>query len=149
MFLSRHVRFATILVFETDWVRVDARVDAFYVSLHIIPLSQSGASAASCVGFFPPKVENVWTGRSSLAFTMAEDDSDFCPKEDPKFNRFSFYIEKRAKEKLLEHQYEALVNLQEWFREGNPGEALVCMPTGTGKTGVMCCLPYFLEKIGM
>ena len=90
-----------------------------------------------------------WTGRSSLAFTMAEDDSDFCPKEDPKFNRFSFYIEKRAKEKLLEHQYEALVNLQEWFREGNAGEALVCMPTGTGKTGVMCCLPYFLEKIGM
>jgi hypothetical protein len=53
---------------------------------------------------------------------------------------------------LHPQQKEALWKLKKWFSESNKvdGEktkdytAVVKMPTGTGKTGVMCCLPYYL-----
>ena len=49
--------------------------------------------------------------------------------------------------KLLPHQYEALTNLREWFCKDKKKEhALVSMPTGSGKTGVICLLPYFLAQ---
>lgn len=54
---------------------------------------------------------------------------------------------RECKEKLLLHQYEALTNLREWFcKRKEKRRALVSMPTGSGKTGVICCLPYFLAE---
>ena len=53
----------------------------------------------------------------------------------------------KCKEKLLPHQYEALTNLRKWFcKRKEKRRALVSMPTGSGKTGVICCLPYFLAE---
>ena len=48
--------------------------------------------------------------------------------------------------RLYEHQKEALECLAKWFKKGSKTidkTAVVVMPTGTGKTGVMCCLPYY------
>lgn len=67
----------------------------------------------------------------------------------PKINRHSFAIMKMCSEKLLHHQLEGLEKLMKWFQSPNRGHALVSMPTGSGKTGVMCCLPYFLGSIGL
>ena len=67
----------------------------------------------------------------------------------PKFNRFSFDVIQNSQGKLLPSQHEALGKLQEHFGE-NPGcIGLVSMPTGSGKTGVISCLPYFLGISGM
>ena len=76
-----------------------------------------------------------------MAFTI--------PILQPKFNRCSLFVVDNCGGKLLDHQLEALTNLKGWFETGNPGIALVSMPTGSGKTGVICCLPYFLGSIGM
>ena len=41
-------------------------------------------------------------------------------------------------------QIEALENIIEWFSKDETKNltSVVVMPTGTGKTGVICCLPY-------
>ena len=91
-----------------------------------------------------------------------------CPKELGKFNRFSFHVMKNCKERLLPHQSKALEFLQNKFSRAYSGTgdapvskrprlepderysyAGVSMPTGSGKTGVICCLPYYLGSIGL
>ena len=69
----------------------------------------------------------------------------------PKFNRYSYYIEENSAGKLLGPQCEALQCLQDFFADqsqtGRIG--LVSMPTGSGKSGIISCLPYFLGKLGL
>ena len=69
----------------------------------------------------------------------------------PKFNRYSYYIEENAEGKLLGPQCEALRRLQEFFADqsqtGRIG--LVSMPTGSGNSGIISCLPYFIGKLGL
>lgn len=67
----------------------------------------------------------------------------------PRFNFYSESVVNDSKDRLLSHQYAALQELQKWFRNENPPIALVSMPTGSGKTGVICCLPYFLGDTGV
>lgn len=68
----------------------------------------------------------------------------------PKFNGFSFAIMEQCNGRLLDHQKECLTALVNWFEGPNRDlPALISMPTGTGKTGVMCCLPYFLGSMGL
>ena len=47
---------------------------------------------------------------------------------------------------LHDQQKEALRSLTKWFSKEKTKDytAVVSMPTGTGKTGIMCCLPYSL-----
>ncbi len=49
---------------------------------------------------------------------------------------------------LFEHQKKALDEILTWFNDPKTVNttAIISMPTGTGKTGVICCLPYFLGK---
>lgn len=64
-----------------------------------------------------------------------------------KFNHYGAYVMANSVGKLLPHQTDALQTLQNWFKN-NPNEiALTAMPTGSGKTGVICCLPYFLGAL--
>ena len=64
-----------------------------------------------------------------------------------KFNYYSDEVVSECEEKLLPHQYEACVTLKRWFCEDNKEEvALVSMPIGSGKKGIICCLPYFLAQ---
>ena len=69
----------------------------------------------------------------------------------PKFNRYSYFIEENSAGKLLGPQSEALQYLQGFFTDqsqtGRIG--LVSMPTGSGKSGIISCLPYFLGKLGL
>lgn len=70
----------------------------------------------------------------------------------PKFNKYSDYVIGRCKrdETLLPHQREGLDKLHHWFSpESETAEhvAVVSMPTGSGKTGIICCLPYFIGGI--
>ena len=67
----------------------------------------------------------------------------------PKFNQHGIAMKRACDGKLLQHQCQALEALMKWFKEGNSEIALVSMPTGSGKTGVICCLPYFLGSIGL
>ncbi|XP_068748832.1 uncharacterized protein [Montipora capricornis] len=68
----------------------------------------------------------------------------------PKFNLFSFDVERFSQDKLLVPQREALESLQRFFGGQNEGRiGLVSMPTGSGKTGVISCLPFFLGKLGL
>lgn len=68
----------------------------------------------------------------------------------PKFNLFSFDVENFSQNKLLVPQRKALESLQGFFGGQNEGRiALVSMPTGSGKTGVISCLPFFLGKLGL
>ena len=73
------------------------------------------------------------------------------PRILPKFNRYSYHVEIQCERKLLDPQSEALRHLQEFFGDGNQAGriALVSMPTGSGKSGVISCLPYFLGKLGL
>ena len=71
------------------------------------------------------------------------------PNELPKFNRYSDSVAKHCEEKLLEHQKNALEALQRWFDKDASRIAVVSMPTGSGKSGVICCLPYFLGGTGL
>ncbi len=50
--------------------------------------------------------------------------------------------------KLFEHQKMALEKTLNWFSDPKTANkiAVISMPTGSGKTGVICCLPYFLGK---
>ena len=75
----------------------------------------------------------------------------FFPVLQPKFNRYSFPVVNSCNEKLLQHQSDALEALKVWFSRNDdvPGKALISMPTGSGKTGVISCLPYFIGSIGM
>lgn len=70
------------------------------------------------------------------------------PQRPPRFNFYGNFIVDRCKGRLLDPQREALQELQKFF-EQNPGGriGLVSMPTGSGKTGVISCLPYFLGKL--
>ena len=70
------------------------------------------------------------------------------PKRPPKFNCYANYIVERSQGRLLDPQREALQKLQKFF-EQNPGGriGLVSMPTGSGKTGVISCLPFFLGRL--
>ena len=76
------------------------------------------------------------------------EDDDF-PYDLAKFNRYSFGVVNQCKKKLLPVQLEALQSLQRWFQNEESQIALVSMPTGSGKTGVICCLPYFLGTEGL
>ena len=76
-------------------------------------------------------------------------DSDDVQLGHPTFNGFSYAVVSRCKKRLLEDQWEALESLRVWFNKDEPPIALVCMPTGSGKTGIICCLPYFLGKEGL
>lgn len=68
----------------------------------------------------------------------------------PKFNLYSFAVDDSSQGKLLNPQRAALESLQEFFGRQNAGRVgLVSMPTGSGKTGVISCLPYFLGKLGL
>lgn len=71
------------------------------------------------------------------------------PNELPKFNRYSHSVAESCDGKLLEHQKSALETLQRWFYEDDSRIAVVSMPTGSGKSGVICCLPYFLGGTGL
>ncbi|XP_067023777.1 uncharacterized protein [Acropora muricata] len=68
----------------------------------------------------------------------------------PKFNRYSLNVKQNYKYGLLPQQLEALHCLEEWFQQPNPrNPAVVSMPTGSGKTGILCCLPFTLGGIGL
>ena len=67
----------------------------------------------------------------------------------PKFNRNSHHARRNYEKGLLKHQLEALESLEAWFQVNNPEIAVVSMPTGSGKTGIMCCLPFSLGGIGL
>ena len=62
----------------------------------------------------------------------------------PKFNYFGEYVVFNSPRKLLLHQMDALQSLQHRFNNNPFQTALTAMPTGSGKTGVICCLLYFL-----
>lgn len=67
----------------------------------------------------------------------------------PTFNHFGPAVVDSSKDKLLAPQSEALERLQQFFQQNESGRKLigmVSMPTGSGKTGVISCLPYFLGK---
>ena len=65
----------------------------------------------------------------------------------PKFNYWSRDVVSECKRKLLKHQSDALMKLQKWFCVNKRRDIdLVSMLTGSGKTGVICCLPYFLTE---
>ncbi|XP_078346485.1 uncharacterized protein LOC144631796 [Oculina patagonica] len=84
-----------------------------------------------------------------MAESMEVDD---FPVDLPKYNRYSYAVVKRCKGRLLEDQWDALERLRKWFNRDDPQNApiaLVCMPTGSGKTGIICCLPYFLGTEGL
>lgn len=72
----------------------------------------------------------------------------------PKLVKYGPAVSKRFIELpiLRDRQKEALESLGRWFSEDHKvdGEktkdytAVVSMPTGTGKSGIICCLPYYL-----
>ncbi len=72
------------------------------------------------------------------------------PPAQPFFERYGPYIVSRFEQPgvLFEHQKTALQRILGWFVSPNTADktAVVSMPTGSGKTGVICCLPYFLGK---
>ena len=68
----------------------------------------------------------------------------------PIFNRYSLHVKHNYAKGLLPQQREALKSLEEWFQKDNPSNpAVVSMPTGSGKTGILCCLPFTLGGIGL
>ena len=79
---------------------------------------------------------------------------DAPPLQQPIFVRCGSYVTKRYIDKtgsprLFQHQIDALQSLERWFEnvETTNKTAVVVMPTGSGKTGVICCLPYTLGAI--
>ena len=79
-------------------------------------------------------------------------DDDAPPLQVPIFVRCGSYVTKRYIDettgipRLFQHQIDALQSLERWFEsvETTNKTAVVVMPTGSGKTGVICCLPYTL-----
>ena len=84
--------------------------------------------------------------RTSLAKMAAVKVSLPAPIEQ-KFNHYGAYVVANSVGKLLPHQMHALQKLQTWFKNKPNQIALTAMPTGSGKTGVICCLPYFLGAL--
>ena len=72
------------------------------------------------------------------------------PQRPPKLVEWGAYYSKRilheTESTLYGRQKEALESLVEWFgsEETRDYTATVVMPTGSGKTGVICCLPYVI-----
>jgi len=48
--------------------------------------------------------------------------------------------------KLWYHQIRALENVEDYLDQGPDGAALIRMPTGTGKTGIMGVVSQFLSR---
>ena len=66
------------------------------------------------------------------------------PARERTFDHWGKYVRFISQGRLLDHQIEALEALEDWFMKTPDEIALTAMPTGSGKTGVICCLPYFL-----
>lgn len=48
--------------------------------------------------------------------------------------------------KLRDPQIEAYIKIKEYFKENESGEALVVLPTGTGKSGLIAIAPYGVSR---
>ena len=82
---------------------------------------------------------------------MSDDDDecewDDCPPLPPKLQHYGKHLNKRlmdSRSSLYQEQRDALEAVVNWFsnEETQNLTAVVVMPTGTGKSGVICCLPY-------
>lgn len=72
------------------------------------------------------------------------------PTQLPTFNLYSFAVVENSQEKLMPRQKAALEEVTRFFSANPVGNiALIGMPTGSGKTGVISCLPYFLGQTGL
>ncbi len=78
-------------------------------------------------------------------------DSDSSTETEPPFlekhgQKIVKSLEKKGR--LYDHQLEALESVINWFSTPATANqtAIVSMPTGSGKTGVICCLPYYFGK---
>ena len=76
------------------------------------------------------------------------------PTRLPKINFNSFAVKAASEqpEILLEQQKTALDKLSKWFSSESDKQndtAIVSMPVGTGKSGVIACLPYYLGTLGL
>ena len=78
---------------------------------------------------------------------MESDDEG--PSLPSKFELCGEYVRKRYDNRLFPHQTEALQSLERWFldKDTTSKTAVVVMPTGSGKTGIICCLPYTLGAV--
>lgn len=50
------------------------------------------------------------------------------------------------KEKVRLEQYNALMVIKDYWLSNEKKHAVIKMPTGTGKTGVIACIPYILSN---
>ena len=78
---------------------------------------------------------------------MSEVDWSDLEELPPKLTHYGKNFRKRFMDprcSLYKEQKEALQSLVKWFsrKETRDFTAVVVMPTGSGKTGVICCLPY-------
>ena len=75
------------------------------------------------------------------------------PRRLPKINFNSFAVKAASEQsgRLLEQQKTALDKLCQWFSPESKtrNNTIVSMPLGTGKCGVMACLPYYLASLGL
>jgi len=82
---------------------------------------------------------------------MESDSDDIPPPQAPKFKHYGVFVKKRYSDqkRLFAHQIEALDALEKWFTnvETQDKTTVVVMPTGSGKMGVICCLPYTLGAV--
>ena len=103
-----------------------------------------------CQGMVPGEFsERSFSAESLSLFLKFAVIMALFPNELPKFNRYSFSVTGNCEGKLLEHQNVALEQVQNWFERAYGPIAVVSMPTGSGKSGVICCLPYFLGRSGL
>lgn len=66
------------------------------------------------------------------------------------FNLHSYTVVNNCEDELLTPQKKALEELAKFFKDKPVGSiALISMPTGSGKSGVISCLPYFLGRRGL
>ena len=72
---------------------------------------------------------------------IEEVDSPFLQKYGKQVKENVFFS---ATSTLHSEQREALMEIIKWFSNGDTKDltSVVVMPTGTGKTGIICCLPY-------
>ena len=75
-------------------------------------------------------------------------------EDESKFQRHGPAVKSRYRDeggnpRLFLHQIDALQSLEKWFTDIETSKitAVVVMPTGSGKTGVICCLPYTLGVV--
>ena len=111
-----------------------------FVHAHV----KSGVSQSSMVA---GKEETIDISSDEGDVIEISSDEEIEP-EPPLLVKHGEMIEKRFK-KLFPHQIEALNRLDEWFSspETTNKTAVVAMPTGSGKTGIICCLPYKLGAL--